>query len=484
MPMLPALLTLLLVLGLAAPAASAPDLASVTIDLETLRTSDAAGSLRAFVQVEGERIVDAKLTPAGAAAITLRLDGDVFVFEKTYTSEQELAAAFPDGEYLLTLNGSTEIRFDFARTPVPSPAITAPLPASILVPGPVTVEFTRCLACTGPGDATDARIYDDDNDEVLVIETLAPDAESWTPSDGVDPFELPEDGSFFAVVMHAALREVALVGANSDDFVLFTGVASSDAVPFFTGGAMPSGSFCIVAADDDATLDPLGECLAIDEPSAALIDPSGTYALSLPGVEIEYDMEVGANGAISGEARADLDGNGSFETTAPVRGKLAGFQGRVDRHVAFDFRSAAPAAKLAVRINEQASVEEGALGGSQRAKGKLMGEKVAADAPSTLPLGDEPIGWLLRVVLEGKRVEDASITLEDGRVFTLRGRFVHDFLTDLAKLDLRSEGEDEGVQVRFEGLVIEDLESQPPVFGGGDFTFRILGQRGRINPLP
>lgn len=480
MPMLPAVLTLLLVLGLAAPAAAAPDLTSVTLDLETLRVSGAAASIRAFVQVDGERIVEAKLTPPGGTALPLTLEGESFVFEKTYTSEQELAAAFPDGEYLLTLNGSTEVVFDYARVPVPSPAISAPLPASILVPGPVTVEFTRCLACAGPMDSTDAWIFDDESDETLVIETLGPEAESWTPSDGVDPFELPEDASLFAVVMHIALREAALVGPNSDDFVLFTGVASGDAVPFFTGAGMPSGSFCIAVA----MIEPPDTCLVIKEPSAALIDPSGSYALSVPGVEIEYDTEVSASGAISGEARADLDGSGSFETTAPVRGKLAGFLGRVDRHVAFDFRSAAPAAKLAVRINEQASVEDGALGGNQRAKGKVMGEKLAAEAPSTLPLGDEPIGWRLDVILEGKRVEDASIQLEDGRVFALRGRFVHDFLTDLAKLDLRSEGEDEGVQVRFEDLVIEDIESQPPVFGGGDFTFRILGQRGRINPLP
>ena len=30
----------------------------------------------------------------------------------------------------------------------------------------------------------------------------------------------------------------------------------------------------------------------------------------------------------------------------------------------------------------------------------------------------------------------------------------------------------------------DDLESQPPVFDSGDFTFKVLGQRGRINPLP
>ena len=192
---------------------------------------------------------------------------------------------------------------------------------------------------------------------------------------------------------------------------------------------------------------------------------------------------MSAGGAISGTARADLDGNGSLETTTPLRGKLQGFLGTVDRRVAFDFRSAAPAAKLAVRIHEEATVEDGTLDGLQRAKGTVGGEKVKEDAPSTLPLGDEPLGWRLDVTLEGKQVEDASVELTDGRIFALRGRFLFDFLTDLGKLDLRSEGADEGVQVRIEDFRA-DLESQPPVFDSGDFTFKILGQRGRINPLP
>jgi hypothetical protein len=199
---------------------------------------------------------------------------------------------------------------------------------------------------------------------------------------------------------------------------------------------------------------------------------------------MEYDAEVSAGGAITGTARADLDGNGSLETSTPLRGKLRGFLGKVDRNVAFDFRSEAPAAKLAVRIHEQATVEEGALDGRQRAKGTVQGEKVKEDAPSTLPLGDEPLGWRLDVELAGKHVEDAMVTLEDGRSYALRGRFLFDFLTRLATLDLRSEGEDEGVWVRIEDFGIEDIESQPPVFLGGDFTFRVLGQRGRINPLP
>lgn len=549
------LAVLTLVGAVAAPAAAAPDLASVTVEVHTVRESGALKGIAATVTVQGERIVRADLTPPGGATVALALEGETFVLAKTFTSEQDLATAFPDGEYRLTLNGTTDVSLGLARPPVPSPAISFPLPGAVLVPGAVTVEFTRCTVCdqeldttegtlkdeagaviasddtlgasqtslvdamtpttTGAVAVADARVFPSghpfearigserlvisrlDDEHVSVLErgangtTAAGHAAgdrisevgqsdtTWTPA-----ADFEAEASFTATVVHSAVRAEILVGGASDDFELVGTFTSSDSVPFFTGAAVPAGSFCLTGADDDATLDPLGECLAIGEPSAALIDPSGAYALSVPGVEIEYDTEVSANGAISGEAHADLDGNGSFETTAPVRGKLSGFQGKVERHLAFAFRSAAPAAKLTVRISEQASIEEGSLGGHQRAKGKVLGEKLVAEAPSTLPLGDEPLGWRLDVVLAGKHVEDATITLEDGRVFALRGRFIHDFLTGLAKLDLRSEGEDAGVWVRFEDLEIEDLDSQPPVFGGGDFTFRILGQRGRINPLP
>ena len=480
-----AVLVLWLALGAAAPATAAADLVSVTIDVETLRNSGTPFSVKAIITVEGEQIVRADLTPPGAtAAVALPLVGESFVLERTFNTEQELATALPDGEYLLTLNGSIDVPFDYARTPVPSPAITAPLPASILVPGPVTVEFARCLACVEDTDLTVGRIFDDDSDTVIVEEVLEPEAESWTPTEAGVPFELPEEGSFAAVIMHAALREAALVSDRGDDFLLLTGVTQGDAVPFFTGAASPAGAFCITVADDAGLLDPLGECLAIDEPSAALIDPSGEFALSAGGVDIEYDAEVSAGGAIGGTARADLDGNGSFETATPLRGKLQGFLGTVDRHIAFDLRSTAPDAKLAVRIHEEATVEDGTVDGSQRAKGTVAGEKVKEDAPSTLPLGDEPIGWRLDVELAGKHVEDATVTLEDGRSYALRGRFGFDFLTGLGKLDLRSEDEDAGVQARIEDFGIDDIESQPPVFGSGDFTFKILGQRGRINPLP
>jgi hypothetical protein len=473
-------LLLLFVLGLASPATAAADLARVTIEVNAARNNGALASLRARIEVEGERIVQATLTPPGGMPAAIPLGDEGFILERTFMSEQEFTTALPDGGYVLTLNGSTQVLFDYARAAVPSPAISAPPAAAILVPGPVTVEFAPCPACAGEEDLTRVALIDAETDEVIAEETLGPEDASWTPDDGGEPLELPEDGSFWAAVQHVALRTEQRVAPNSDAFELVTSETHGDAVQFFTGAAPPAGSFCLVVGDDAGALDPLGECLAPDVPEAALIDPSGAFALTAAGVEIEYAAEVSAGGAITGSASADLDGNGSLETTTPLRGKLQGFLGKVDRRVAFDFRSAAPAAKLALRIHEQASVTEGPIFGSQRAKGSVLGAKVKDETASTLPLGDGPLGWRLDVELDGKHVETASIRLEDGRSFALRGRFVFDFLTDLAKLDVRSPGEDEGVQVRIEDFRVDDFESQPPAVSSGDFTFKILGQRGRF----
>jgi hypothetical protein len=464
------ILLLVLAFASAAPAA-AQDLEQVVIEIATARRSGAVTSLTASILVEGERIARADLTPPGAnAPVALPETATGFGVERTFASESELATALPNGSWLLTLNGSRDYTFRFDLLPVPSPAISAPLPGAILVPGEVTVEFTRCLFCTADADSTEAEIVDS-ADLAVASESLEPDAESWTPAEALE-----EEEEFAARIVHAAERSQDGVGEAGDAFALTRRVVHSDEVPFFTGSAPPSGALCLVIGDD-GSLDPLAECLAPDVPEALLVDPSGSFALAAGDVAMSYDAEVQPSGVIAGTARADLDGNGSLESEAPLRGKLKGFLGTVDRHVAFDFRSASPAAKLAVRIHEEGTLAKGSLGGEQRIKGTVLGARVREDAPSTLPLGDEPLGWRLDVTLDGKLVEDAAVTLADGRTFELTGRFLFDFLTDVGKLDLRSA---DGVSVRIEDFRVDDLEVQPPTGASGDFTFKILGQRGRF----
>lgn len=462
-------------LGLAAPAAAVADVERVTIEVLTLRNAGAVASIRTRIEVEGTQIVEATLTPPGGMPVAIMDGEEGFVLERPFMSEQELAAALPDGEYVLTVNGTRTYPFDYVRAAVPSPAISAPAPASVLVPGPVTVEFSPCPACSGEDDTTQAAILDAGTDTVLFEEELGPEDESWTPNDGVEPIPMPEDSALRAAVQHVVRRTEAGAGTGGDAFELARVVAHADSVTFFTGFAAPAGSLCLVVGE---VADAPPDCIALDAPEAALVDPSGAFALSLAGVAMEYGAEVGPGGEIGGSASADLDGDGSLETGVPVRGRLRGFRGKLERAVSFDFRSAEPAAKLAVRIREEASVTEGPLAGSQRAKGKLLGEKVADEAASELPFGGGPIGWRFEVELAGKHVEDASVILADGRSFALRGRFLFDPLTDLGKLDLRSEGDDAGLWVRIEDFRFEEGAEQPSA--SGDFTFRILGQRGRI----
>lgn len=476
--MLPLFLLLLLLLGLAAPATAVADLERVTIEVVTLRNAGAIASLRTRIELEGTQIVEATLTPPGGMPVAIMAGEEGFVLERPFMSEQELAAALPDGAYVLTVNGTRTYPFDFARAAVPSPAISAPAPASVLVPGPVTVEFSPCPACSGEDDTTQAAILDAGTNTVLFGEELGPEDESWTPNDGADPpmpIPMPEDSALRAIVEHVARRTEAGAGTGGDAFEFVSVVGHADAVPFFTGFAAPAGSLCLVVGE---VADTPPDCIALDAPEAALVDPSGAFALALAGVAMEYGAEVGPGGEIAGAASADLDGDGSLETSVPVRGKLRGFRGKLERRVSFDFRSAEPAAKLAVRIREAGLVTEGPVSGSQRAKGKLLGAKVAEEAPSALPFGDGPIGWRFEVELAGKRVEEASVDLEDGRSFALRGRFLFDPLTDLGKLDLRSEGDDAGLWVRIEDFRFEEGAEQPSA--SGDLTFRILGQRGRI----
>jgi hypothetical protein len=462
---------LLLAFAFAEPVA-AQDLERVTIDVEAARRSGAPTSLTATIGVEGERIARATLTPPGATTpVELPRTASGFSLEQEFTNEADFLAKLPAGRWLLTLNGTREYPFDFELLPVPSPAISAPLPGAVLVPGELTVEFARCLACSEDTDSTEAEIVDD-GDLVVLSETLEPDAESWTPAEALD-----EMSEFAARIVHTAERSEDGVGGSSDAYTLVRSFVHSDEVPFFTGTAPPSGELCVVVGDDDGTLDPLGECLAPDAPDALLVDPSGPFALAAGGVAMEYETEVQPSGEITGTAHADLDGNGSLETDTPLRGKLRGFHGTVDRHVAFDFESDAPVTKLAVRIHEEGNLEKGSLGGEQKVKGTALGGRVKEDLPSSVPLGDEPLAWRLDVTLDGKHVEDATVTLSDDRTFALTGRFLFDFLTGLGKLDLRSE---DGIWVKIRAFQVDDLEEAPPTGAAGDFTFKILGQRGRF----
>ena len=540
-------------LAAASSARAAADLATVTYSLAIVRSENAVTSITARLEVAGDRITRATLTPPGVnpTSVDLTADGDVFVLSQTFTTEGDLNTSFPDGTYQLTLNGSVHYDLPLARAALTSPAISAPLPAAVLVPGPVTVQFTSCSICARQFGSTQVQLEDSTGavidgsattlsapmaasglDSIAVVDaTQFPSDRSFdirigTEQVGVSPLDathlgviergangttpaahtpgdvvtqvgepdsrwtstvdLDPNGSFTAVVVHSVVEGDHLSGPNNDLFDLVGTFSDEDSVSFFTGAAAPAGPFCIVV-QDDGTLDPDGECATPPDTStqhldlAALIDPSGTSSLPVGDIDMQYTSEVLPSGEIVGIALADLDGNGSLESSAPVHGKVGGYGGDVKRKLGFTFVTTAPAAKLSVKIDEKGVVTEGSLAGKTSAKGTVEGVKIKGSAPSTLPLGEAPLGWRLDVDL-AKKVESASITLSNDpdHPIALRGRFDFDFVTGLGVLTLDSEGADAGVHLRIGSFQVDDLEATPPVLGGGNVTFKILGQRGRF----
>ena len=468
----------LALLGAAGPARAAADLASVTFTVSVVRVENAVKSVTASIEVVGDRITRASITPPRGTLVEIPAGGAGFLLEQSFTTEAELTTAFPDGTYVLTLNGTTDYDLPLTRPPVPSPALSAPLPAAILVPGPVEVDFTPCSICDQDGDSTTGILLDGDGAEIENSgDTLGPNDERWTPATA-----LAENASFTAVVMHTVVRADHLVGPGNDAFDLVGNFSQEDSVAFFTGGAVPTGRFCVVVDDDAADCPDGSSVFVVEHPadeSGAVLDPSGTFATTVAGANVEYSADVLAGGDVTGSAAADLDGNGSFETVTPLRGRVSGSSGKVERSLRFAFESASPAAKLKVNIREDATVLDGALEGTQRARGTLLGAKVKEEQASEFPEADAPIGWVLAFELAGKQVSNASVRLANGRTVALTGRFLFDFLTDLGKLDLKSAGEDTNVSMRIEELSIDD-SVDPPEITDGVLIYKILGQRGRF----
>ena len=166
----------LALVGAAGPARAAADLESVTYSLSIVRVENVVKTITARIEVAGQRISRASITPPGInpTTVDLELDGDVFALADEFTSEADLTKAFPDGTYTLTLNGTTDYKLDLARAAIPSAAISAPLPAEVLVPGPVSVEFTRCSICDQEFDATTGRLEDSAGSVLASDDTLAP----------------------------------------------------------------------------------------------------------------------------------------------------------------------------------------------------------------------------------------------------------------------------------------------------------------------
>src|SRR4029453_19647923 len=104
-------LLVLTLLAAAGRARAAADLESVTFSLAIVRVENAVKSIVARIEVAGERITSASLTPPGLnpTTVDLALEGDVFALEDEFTSEAELTKAFRDATNRLSLNHVTQL---------------------------------------------------------------------------------------------------------------------------------------------------------------------------------------------------------------------------------------------------------------------------------------------------------------------------------------------------------------------------------------
>lgn len=465
--------------AVAGPAFAQLDLTSASIAMSIPRVAGIGQQFTAELRVQGTDITSATVTPPGVGAtpMTLLKVGSDFVLTLTFDSEAAFNAGIPNGTYRLTLNGGSRTAdLVFTRLAVPSPAISEPVPTQIQSPGPIEVAFVACPICSEAGDIVAAEL--EQGSTSLATATLTATDHLWIPSDGAIPIELAENSTFTVRVDFLAARNTPLTASGADPFSFRNRFAQSDEVVFESGFAPTEGAFCIVSNDTSpATLDPLGECRGFDALEFALVDTSGSYATVAGGVDVDYDLELLADGTLAGSVLADVDGDGVQETSTELEGKLRGRGDRLRQKIEFQLGDAPPALKLKVQIADAFSLPDGLQSQTQRTRGVLAGVKIKEKIFSEESLAHEPLGWRFDfTITDDSQIEDASIQLENGRSFPLEGSAGFDATNGRWHVDLAGQGDDAGVSAEIRSLGVSDTDG---IFGGKLF-YEILGQKGQI----
>lgn len=477
--------TFLLVTALcagASPAWAALDVEFVTLTITVARTTVGTSSYTAALRVEGTDLNNGTIALPSAPGTHLPMsdDGDDLVWEDDYSTEAALNLALPSGNYLLRFNNNTaQATVVYARPSVPSPAISQPSAGATVAPGPVEVLFTRCSVCNLVGDSVEA-VLEDDLMTVLDAETLTASSEAWIPQDVGGDLVLPEQSAFVTGVTHTALRQGNIAIADDDNTLLFTGVeVHSDEIDFETGFAPPQGDFCLAA---NHPLPPAG-CTELVDPSLLLLDVTGAVAVSVDGHDVDYTATLEANGALSGDATADLDDNGSNETgPSPIKGKFKAKAGEASSKVSFRLENAGLAAKLKVSVQDALSIPGDQLDRLVRGSGSLGGAKIKESTTSSGPLPMAPLGWLLEFEIDADGlVQNGMLTLEGGRSFPLTGSNKFSFSSNESSLKLQSDPK--GIQFQLKKLELDDAVN-PMDIDGGALSYKALGQAAKRDIVP
>lgn len=460
-----------------ATSAQAADVATVALDVTAARSSLVSDGIEVEFRVTGTGLNNGTLTQpiTGALPITLQKVGADLVLTDEFANMSELNTFLPSGSYLLRVNNDTiEATLAYARPAVPSPAISSPNAGDTVAPGSVEVEFTACPVCNLSGDSVAAEL-EDDAQASLDTETLTAAATSWVPQGVAGALELPEDASFVARVTHTAHREATVPVTDDDDNLVFShDFVQSDEIGFDTGFSRPEGHVCIAA---NYTAPPLG-CAIVTDPLLQVLDTTGAFATQVAGHDLEITVSVAANGALSGSATADLDDNGSLETSStPLKGRLSGKLGELRSLLAFALNNSALPAKLKLSQSDRLSIPDATIASTLRASGAIAGTKIKERTSTSGALPFTPHGWLLEFdVGAGAAVQNALLTLESGRSFALTGKTKFKLSSGRSRVKLRSTPK--GVRIGLRKVRFDDSTSPVGVTGGG-LRVRVLGQSAK-----
>ena len=474
-------------------AAAAPALAADVDDVRFIvtidRSSEAPDKITAELRVTGNGLVNGSITfPASSTIdpklVVLQKDGSDLARGIAFASEDALAQVFPAGNYVLEINNSAvdaTIAYE-TRPLVPSPAIELPdLVNGVLPPGPVTVLFTKCAVCSLAGDSVEAELEGD----ATASETLTSADEEWTAPDGMGgDLLLGENLDFLTRITHATVRQkfvpVTGEGLGEDGLIRFDArFIQSDEVGFGTGFPPPQGDFCV---EVNAAAPPAG-CSPLDDALMLLLDTSGTVVTSVAGHDVQYTFAVGAKGTLTGTAVADLDDNGSQETTGQIKGSLKGKAGVLKQKLSFSLANETLLAKIKVSVADELSILGNTLARVQKASGKIGDVKIKQETPSNGPLPVAPQGWRVNFTVDADgQVQNGLLTLDGGRTFALVGTHKFNFASGLSNLKLQTapDGVDKGIKIQLKQVELDD-DVVPTAVEGGDLTFKILGQSGKAS---
>lgn len=249
----------------------------------------------AGLAINGQGITSASLTTPSSQVLPMQLDdnGD-WSAKQWFDTRDEMLAAFPDGQYILSLNGgadSVALNYVAGTEPGGVVQITSPSADAIGVPSTST-QFTWTSA-VGLGDKLDLYLFDGTNlNEVYKLQNAPISQTQWTLPGSLQ-------GSKEYVFLVGVIHEQKLLPTTTggDAFEYFAPWHSwNNTIKFTTAGAQPAGVVLPVSGT------PVG-----GSSTAMLYDPAvNQVAMTLtpyPGFGGEVRI---AGGDLSGDGTLDL----------------------------------------------------------------------------------------------------------------------------------------------------------------------------------